>query len=204
MDKTTFETRAVSIFHDFKYVFYDELQQGNTFKQLPVGQKATLLAAGALVGLGAFAINFSNATNEEVKTEVAKLGTHCDLIGVHISTIVQLALFIHSDDLADDAAIGKCSLIWDKLPSFKKFSMRIGYAKLPVTANVFFVFGNSEKAFHFRQSVQEHCKHYSFFTSNCFVLPWGIDLSAKNVWAYKGLPPPQLKPTAIEAKLFSQ
>jgi hypothetical protein len=116
--------------------------------------------------------------------------------------VVQLVLFVHSDDLADEAIIGKCQLIRNQLNSFKKFSMRIGWTKMPVFASVFCVFDNSEKAFHFRQSVQANCKHYTLL-SKFYVLPWGVDLSAKSVWAYKGWPPPHFKSADLEVKLFS-
>lgn len=203
MDKTLFETRAISIFHDRKYVFYDELQQGGTLKKMTNSQYAGLLAVGALVGYGAFMINRSNAADSEVKAELVKLGELCDLIGINLAGgSVHLVLFVHSDDLTDEATIGKCHLIRDRLTPFKKFAMRIGWSKLTVSATVFFVFSNSEKAFHFRKSVQEHCKHFALF-NKVWVLPWGIDLAAKSVWAYRGLPVNWLKPADIEAKIFS-
>jgi hypothetical protein len=203
MDKITFETRAISVFHGFKYVFCDEFQQGGTFKRMPASQYATLLAVGALIGWGAFAINHASFTDSEVKAEIVKLGALCDFIGVRLSNGgVQLVLFVHSDDLADETIIGKCQLIRDRLNAFKKFTMRIGWSKIPVWANVFFVFSNSEKAFHFRQCVQENCKHTSLFRK-AYVLPWGVDLSAKSVQAYKGLMPLQnYKAADLEAKFF--
>jgi hypothetical protein len=106
-------------------------------------------------------------------------------------------------DLADETLIGKCQLIREGLISFKQFAWKIGWQRYPVFADVFFVFGSSEKAFHFRQSVQEHCKHFGVFKKT-HVLPWGIDLSAKSVWAYKGWPPLHFKSADIESKLFSQ
>lgn len=207
MDKTAFETRAISIFHDLKFVFYEELQQGEVLKRIPTSQKA-MLVASAFIGtgiLGTIGTRPSKFTDEEINTKVAKLATLCDLIGIQISTgVVRLVLFVHNNDLADEAVIGKCHLIRDSLTSFKQFSMRIGWAKYPVYADVFFIFTNSEKAFHFRQSVQEHCKHVEFF-KKVYVLPWGIDLSAKSIWGYKGLLPlHNYKPADLEAKLFSQ
>ena len=150
-------------------------------------------------------INRSNFMDGEVKAELVKIGALCDLIGINVSSgSVWLVLFVHGDDLTDEAAIGKSHLILDKLKPFKKFSMRIGYMKLPVFANVFYVFGNSEKAFHFRQSVQSNCKHQTHsLLGRTYVLPWGVDLSAKSVWASKGWPLPSFKSAEIEAKLFS-
>jgi hypothetical protein len=203
MDKTLFETRAISIFNDRKYVFYDELQQGGTLKQMTNSHYAALLAVGALVGFGAYMINRSNFIDSEVKAELVKLGALCELIGIHVSTgLVCLVLFVYGDELTDEAAIGKSHLIRDGLIPFEKYTMRIGWNKMPVIANVFYVFGNSETAFRFRQSVQSNCKHYTLF-SKARVLPWGVDLSAKSVWAHKGWPPPQFKPADIEANLFS-
>jgi hypothetical protein len=203
MDKTLFETRAISIFHDRKYVFYDELQQGGTLKKMSNSHYAGLVALGALGGIGAFMINRSNVIDNEVKAELVKLGALCDLIGINLSGgNVSLVLFVHSDDLTDESIVGKCHLIRDRLTPFKKFAMRIGWSKLTVSAKVFFVFSNSEKAFHFRKSVQEHCKHFALF-NKVWVLPWGIDLAAKSVWAYQGLPLNWSKPADLEAKLFS-
>lgn len=203
MDKATFETRAVSIFHDRKYIFYDELQKGGTIKQVTHGQYAALLAVGALAGFGAFMINRSTATDSEIKNELLKLVGLCDLIGIHAASGgISLVLFVYADDLTDEAAIGKSALIHDKLSPFKKFTMRVGWNKMPVRATVFFVFANSEKGFHFRQSVQERCKHFSLLTK-LWVLPWGIDLVAKSVWPYRGLPANWMKPAEIEARLFS-
>lgn len=203
MDIAMFETRIVSIFNDRKYVFFDELQKGGRLKQMSDGHFAGLLAVGALVGFGAFMINRSDCTDSEIKSELVKLGALCDLIGINVATgSVGLVLFVYSDDLTDEAMVGKCQLIYGRLKPFKKFTMRIGWNKMPVSAKVFFVFSSSEKAFHFRTSVQEHCKRHSLF-SKLWVLPWGVDLSAKSVWAYQGLPINWLKPKDIEAKIFS-
>lgn len=203
MDITSFETRAISVFHNLKYVFYKELQRGESLKRMPISQYAAFQALSALGGMGAFWINEPGFANNEVIGELEKLGSHCDLVGIKFSGgVVQLVLFVHSDDLADEAIIGKCQLIRNQLNSFKKFSMRIGWTKMPVFASVFCVFDNSEKAFHFRQSVQANCKHYTLL-SKFYVLPWGVDLSAKSVWAYKGWPPPHFKSADLEVKLFS-
>ena len=203
MDKTAFETRVISVFHNLKYDFYKELQNGETLKRMPASQYAAFLALGALGGLSVFAINQPSFADKEVITELEKLGALCDLIGIKLSAGgVQLVLFVQGDDYADETVIGKCHLIRDQLNSFKKFTMRISWTKMPVFASVFFIFEKSDKAFHFRQSVQEKCKHNALF-SKIYVLPWGIDLSAKSVWAHKGLPFPLFKPAELEAKLFS-
>jgi hypothetical protein len=202
MDKTLFETRAISIFHDRKFVFYDELQKGVALNKMSLSEKTKILAAEALAGFGAFVINFSSFTDNDVKPELERLAGLCDLMGVKLSTSVNLVLFIYGDNLADDAIIGKCHLIHDRLSSFKKFAMRFGWVKYPVRADVFFAFNDSEKAFHFRNSVQAYCKHYPFLRK-IWVLPWGIDLTAKSVWTYQGLPVNLLKPKDIEIKLFS-
>ena len=201
MDKTVFEAQAVSIFHGHNYIFYDELQHGETIQQMSASYKTGMLAASALAGLGAFVIKFANFTDNEVEPELKKLGTYCDLIGIKISTIAQLVLFIYADELSDEAIVGKSCLIRDRLNSFKKFTMRVSWTKMPVFANVFFIFSASEKSFHFRQQTQSHCKHHAFL-GKTYVLPWGIDLSAKSVWPYKGLPTNQFKPSDLEAKFF--
>ncbi len=201
MDKIKFETRAISIFRDYKYVFHDELQQSEVLKKMSVSERAALITLGSLGGL---AVNFSYSADSEARLELTKLGLLCDLIGINASYgSVNIVLFVHSDDLTDEAIIGKCRLIRDKLTSFKKFTMRIGWTKLPITAFVFFVFSNSDKAFHFRTSVQEHCKIRDGFLQKISVLPSGIDLAAKSVCAHKGWPPLYFKSAVLEAKLFS-
>lgn len=211
MDKTLFETRVISYFNDQKYIFYDSLQKGETLKRMSNSQYAGLLAVGAgllvagaaLTGSGAcLALNKPIFADNEVMTELKKLGGLCDLVGIQFSGGgVQLVLFIQGDDYADETVIGKCQLIRDQLNSFKKFTMRINWTRMPVFASVFFIFEQSDKAFHFRQSVQEKCKHNALF-SKIYVLPWGIDLSAKSVWAHKGLPFPLFKSADLEARLF--
>ena len=138
------------------------------------------------------------------KTEIAELRGLCDYLGASLKGIgeVNLVLFVHADDLTDEAIIGKCHLIKDRLASFKQFALRFCWRKLPVTAKVFFIFRNSEQAFHFRTSVQDHCKQHNFSNTLC-VLPFGIDVSAKSIWDYKGLPFHFLKLADIEAALFS-
>jgi len=203
MNEAIFEARAISAFHDLNFAFCEEFQQGGSLKRMPAGQYAGMLAVGALVGLGAFMINNPSFSDGEVKAALAELGSLCDLLGIRLSTgVVRLAIFVHYRNLTDEAVIGKCQLIHNRLASFKQFAMRIGWTKYPVSADVFFVFDSSEKAFHFRNAVQEHCKHYAIF-NKLWVLPWGIDLVAKNFWAYTGLPINWLKPADIEAKLFS-
>lgn len=204
MDKTLFEERAISIFHDQKYVFFDELQQGENLKKMSATRKAAMLATGAMGGFIPYVgIRFPGFTDSEIKSELVKLGALCDLIGINVTSgLVCLVLFVHSDDLTDEAAVGKSHLIRDRLNLFKKFTMRVGWTKMPVFANVFFVFTDSQKAFRFRQSIQSNCKHHTFL-GKTYVLPWGIDLSARSVWPYAGYPPAQFKPGQIESGLFS-
>ena len=211
MDKTLFETRAISVYNEKKYAFYGELLQGETLNRMTNGQYAGLLAVSAgLLAVGAaltgsgtsLVINRSNFIDGEVKTELIKLAALCDFIGINASAGVGLVLFVYSDNLTDEAIIGKSRLIYDGLSPFRKFSMRIGWGRLPVSAKVFFVFNNSEKAFCFRTSVQQHCKHHGVL-KNLWVLPWGIDLAAKSVWAHRGMPLNWQKTTDLEAKLFS-
>ena len=141
--------------------------------------------------------------DEKWRGGIAGLRGLCDFIGVKKSMSVPILLFVYADDLTEEESIGKCKLIQSKLHSFKSFTGNLGWQSLPITADVFFVYEHSEKAFHFRKSVQEHCKHYGISIAPKWVLPWGIDVSAKSVWGYKGLPLFKLKPTNIEAALFS-
>lgn len=173
MDKQDFQRRAISIFTGLNYHFHN-------FEAISPHEK------------------------EALERETAKLGELCNFIGIKIQGMgsVCLVLFVYSDDLTDEAIIGKCRLIRDGLSPFKKFALRFGWRKLPVMASVFFVFGSSEKAFHFRKSVQDHCKHHEILNTKS-VLPFGIDVSAKSVWDYKGLPLHGFKLADIEARLFS-
>jgi hypothetical protein len=80
----------------------------------------------------------------------------------------------------------------------------MGFVKRSAIADVFFVFKDSDKALHFRHSVQHRCKQVQLF-SKLYALPWSIDLSAKGVWPYSGHPflaMRSLKPAQIEASLF--
>lgn len=141
------------------------------------------------------------------KRGVATLKSICDYFGYKTAGIgsVHLVLFIHSDDLTDETAIGKCRLLLDALALFKKYALRFGWRKLPVTASMFFIFNNSDKAFHFRKSVLDHCRFtHNALLSNELVLPFGIDASAKSVWGQKrAISFGDYKFNEIEAALFS-
>lgn len=145
--------------------------------------------------------------DENWKRGVATLQSICDYFGYKTAGIgsVHLVLFIHGDDLTDEAAIGKCRLLLDDLAIFRKYALRFGWRKQPVIAHIFFIFSNSDKAFHFRNSVQGHCKFaHNALLSNEFVLPFGIDVSAKSVWGQKKMVSfGGYKFNEIEAALFS-
>lgn len=173
MDRADFQKRAISIFTERKYCFS----------------------------------NFEESSRDrakEWKTETAKLGSLCDFVRVTMQGVgsVHLVLFIYGDDLSGEAIIGKCRLISDALAVFKQFALRFCWSKQPVIANVFFIFENSDNAFNFRKSVQDHCKHFGFMNTK-WVLPYGVDMSAKSVFGYKGLPAYAFKLAEIEARLFS-
>lgn len=152
---------------------------------------------------------FANAESLHQKQEwqagISELRKLSDILAAKGGLRMQFLLFIYADDLSDEAMIGKCHLIQGKLHLFKKFVGSIGWQSQPIMASVFFVFEDSSKAFHYRQSVQGQCKHHgmTIVVSGKWVLPWGIDLSAKSVWGYKGLPLSFLKSEKIEQALFS-
>lgn len=206
MDKTIFQVRAISTFHSLKYFFEEDFDVGKSIQRISTGRKVLMtgsffVAGGLISALGTKSSKFSD---DEVKAEIVKLRQLCDLVGIRLDTgPAILALFIYADDLSDDQMIGRSILILEQMKSFRDFTMKIGWSKMGVSARVFYVFSDSNKAFHFRQSVQEHCKHGEFF-KKIYVRPWGVDLSAKSVWAHKGFPDLNLKPADIEAKLFSQ
>ena len=144
---------------------------------------------------------------DDWKRGVTTLNNICDYFGYKTAGIgsVHLVLFIHGDDLTDEAAIGKCRLLLDALAIFRKFALRFSWRKQPVIASVFFIFNNSDKAFHFRTTVQDHCKFTrNALLSNEIVFPFGIDVSAKSVWGQKTLISiGGYKYNEIEAALFS-
>lgn len=206
MDKAVFQSRAIPIFHSLKYFFEEDFDAGKSIQRISTGRKILMtggffVAGGLLSALGTKSAKFSD---NEVKAEIVKIRQSCDLVGIRLDAgPASLVLFIFVDDLSDDQMIGRSVLILDQMKSFRDFTMKIGWSRMGVFARVFYVFLDSSKAFHFRQSVQEHCKHGEFF-KKIYVRPWGIDLSAKSVWAHKGLPDLSLMPADIEAKLFSQ
>lgn len=163
------------------------------------------VAMGVAAGLS---VGYSTFSDTEVKSEVEKLNEICDLVSLRLDTGgALLALFVDADELTDESTIGKSVLIKDRLKNFSKFTLRMGWAKRGIIADAFYIFGNSEKAFHFRHGVQEQCKYGHFIFPKLYSLPWGIDTSAKSIWGYKGWPPPGymsgLKKAEIETKLFS-
>jgi len=141
-------------------------------------------------------------TSAKWKSEITNIKQLCDLVGVKKGISVPMALFVYADDLSSESIIGRSRLISERLSPFKDFCANQGWTKLPVRADTFFVYENSSKAFLFRNSVQEYCKHYGISLSPKWVLPWGIDVSARSVWAYKGLPFSRLDAAKIERALF--
>jgi hypothetical protein len=208
MDKESFRPRAITTFRNLKYIFAEEVTEGRTLPRLSVGNQVVAGAAASVAfGLiGALSVHYPEFGDSQVKAEMEKLENICDVVGVRLDTGgALLALFIFGDDLTAEALIGKSVMIRDRLKTFKDFTMRLGWFKRGVIADVFFTFADSEKAFQFRHSVQKNCKHGEFF-AKLYVLPWCIDISAKSVSGYSGWPPPGymsgLRRGEIEAKLF--
>lgn len=205
MDKAVFQSRAISTFHSLKYFFEEDFDDGKSIQRVSAGRKmmfsgALFAAGGLLAALGTKSAKYSD---DEVKAELAKLRKSCDFVGIRLDTGgAILALFIYADDLSDDALIGKSVLIKDQMKSFKDFTMKMAWSKMAVFAKVFYVFFESGKAFHFRQSVQGHCYQKAFW-DKIYVRPWGIDVSARSVWANQELFMAKEK-AEIETKFFSQ
>lgn len=204
MDKTEFQVRVVSAFRSLKYVFDEDIDEGKSIQRMSTGHKILvtggMFVAGGLIA--ALSTKSSKSSDEEINVEIGKLKKSCDSVGIRLDTgQTLLSLFIYADDLSHDQMIGRSVLIQDQMKTFKNYSMRMGLSKMGVFAKVFYVFFDSEKAFQFRQAVQAHCKHCEFF-KKIYVLPWGIDVSAKSVWGYK-LPFLSFKPKELETKLFS-
>jgi hypothetical protein len=205
MDKTAFQARIISTFHNLKYVFDEDIEEGKSIQRMSTGQKV-LFTGGAFIAGGlvaALCTKFPKSSDEEIHTEIQKLKKTCDLVGIRLDTgSIVLSLFIFSDDLSQDQMIGRSVLIQDQMKAFKNFTMRFMLTRMAVYANVFYIFSDSEKAFQFRQSCQANCKHGEFF-KKIDVMPWGVDVSAKSVWGYKGLPVSMFNSKDLETKLFS-
>jgi hypothetical protein len=207
MNESEFQSRAVSVFHNRKYFFDEDFQQGRGVTRPSTGfkvmYKAGMFAAGGAIA--ALGTGFPKFKDEDVFSAVAKLRGLSDFAGLRMEPAgAILALFIYADALPDETIIGKSLLIRDEIKNFKQFGLKIAFAKGSVFADVFFVFQSSDKCLHFRHSVQERCKHVEFF-AKVYALPWCIDLSAKSVWPYSGHPfiaLRPLKPSQIEAGLF--
>lgn len=205
MDKTAFESNAISTFHSLKYFFEEDFDDGKSIQRVSTGRKVLLSGAFFVAGglISALGTKSSKFSDDEVKAEMAKLRKSCDFVGIRLDTGgAILALFIYADDLSDDAMIGKSVLIKDQMKSFKDFTMKMAWSKMAVFAKVFYVFFDSGKAFHFRQSVQGHC-YQKLFWDKIYVRPWGIDVSARSVWAHQELFMAKEK-AEIETKLFLQ
>jgi len=205
MDKTIFKARAISTFQILKYFFDEDFDKGDSIQRVSTGRKVLLSGAFFVAGgiISALGTKSSIFSDDDVAAEMRKLSNCCDFVGIRLDTgTVMLALFIYADDMADDAKIGKSVMIKDQMKSFKDFTMKMAWSRMGVFAKVFYVFFDSDKAFHFRQSVQEHCKHSECFKKT-YAVPYGIDVPAKSVWAYKGLPLNSLKLADIETGLFS-
>jgi len=208
MDKSEFQSRAVEAFHSMNYIFDEDFLGGQTVQRPSTAKsimvKGTALAVGGIIT--AFGTGFSKFSDSEVTASLGKLKTMCDFSALQLKpNVALLALFIFADDLPDETLVGRSLLIRKEIKDFKKFTMKMGFATGIALADVFFVFFNPDKAFHFRQAVQASCKHTSFFEKT-YVLPWSVNLTGKNIGQYSGRPILAFKllnPTDIEGKLFS-
>jgi hypothetical protein len=204
MEQANFKSRILSTFHSFKFIFDEDFDQGEGIKRISSGQeilaKSGALAAGGLIA--ALGTKYPKFSDQEVKIEMEKIRKFCDAVGLRLDTGgAILALFVYADDLTDEAIIGKSVLIRDQMKSFNDFTIKMAWSKKGVMGKIFYIFSDSKKAFHFRQNVQQHCKHKQFW-SKMHVEPWGIDVSARSVWGNPGLftTTPRAE---METKLFS-
>ena len=97
MDKPDFENRAVSAFHELKYYFDEEFEQGHTVKRLSVGTK--LLVKGAMFAgagiIGALGTGSQKFTDAEVLSAVKRLRNHCDFAALRLEpTAAVIAMFV--------------------------------------------------------------------------------------------------------------
>jgi hypothetical protein len=94
-------------------------------------------------------------------------------------------------------------VVKSSVDGFGKFSIKTTWNK-PVNTNVFYAFASSEKAFAFRNQVQDLCKQTKVsFSRTIHVKPWCIDFEGKHVSGPKSLLSGfDKEPSEIESKLF--
>jgi len=190
-------------------MFCEQLVQGEEVQKMSAANRAlwraTATFGGGLVGF--LTSRYPNFSSKQVENEMEKLLAICDMVALRLDTgAALLALFVDADGLDDEMLVGKSVLIKERLAAFKPFTMRTVLVSRGVYADTFFIFTDSSKAYQFRHRTQQLCKHSEIF-GKTYVFPWGIDISAKSVWGYKGWPPvgsvAGLKQAKIESDLFS-
>ena len=142
----------------------------------------------------------------KLRKEMHNARAFCDGIGFRFVQLgsVSLAVIVFAENLSKEEAIGRSVVVKESVDPFTKFAMRNTWA-FPFHANIFYVFGSSEKAFSFRNVAQDRCKHHKIgLLTTIHVKPWCIDFQGKHVNASKALLGGLDKePSEIESKLFS-
>jgi hypothetical protein len=140
-----------------------------------------------------------------LRNEMRAALTYCDSLGFRFVQMgsVSLAIILFAESLSNEAAIGRSVVIQSSMEPFIKFDRRSGWA-FPFYANIFYIFGSSEKAFGFRNVAQDKCKHLKVGLLRAIhIKPWCIDFQGKHVAAPKApLSGLDKEPSEIESKLF--
>ncbi len=143
----------------------------------------------------------------KLRDEMQNARSYCDSIGFRFIRLgdVSLAIIVFAENFSNDELIGRSVLIKSSVDGFGKFSVKTTW-NIPVSVNVFFAFASSDRAFAFRNNVQDLCKHTKIsFLRTIRVKPWSIDFEGKHVSGPKALLGGLDKePSEIESKLFAK
>ncbi len=141
----------------------------------------------------------------KLRREMQNALNYCDRLGFRFVQrgSVSLALIVFSEHLSPEEAIGRSVVVQESTHPFAQFDMRSGWA-FPFHVNIFYVFSSSEKAFSFRNTAQDKCKHTKIgLLRTVLIKPWCIDYHGMHVTPPKGiLSGLDKEPSEIESKLF--
>ena len=154
--------------------------------------KAAMAAAFGPLG-ALLSGSLPNANDSEVVRSLRSLYQLANLVGVRLKTgAVGIVLVIDADELEDEAIVGRCVLLQDKLSEFGKYGFKIlntpfGDIRQGVAAYVFFVFRQPFRADYFLNNLSSKCKQVAFF-KKIYTLPWAIDVAGRKIHKWKGVP----------------
>lgn len=142
------------------------------------------------------------ATNANLKSNLEELSKFGEVVGIYLKYGQPvMVLAINAENLSDEQLIGRFTLLLNSTQKMREFAMRIVGGKLPSRTLVFAVFQSHTKALHFKETVSNKCKKFSFF-NKVWVLPYTVDLERMRVFPYNGMPMTEFKGDLMERVLF--